>query len=48
MRDLKEINRMRIAYALPDMEKAPVRKGIVYKTVETEELKMDVYYPHFR
>ncbi len=45
MRDLKEINQMRIVYALPEMEQVPVQRGIVYKAVEGEDLKLDVYYP---
>lgn len=45
MRDLKQINQMRVVYALPGMEQVPVQRGIVYKTVEGEDLKLDVYYP---
>lgn len=45
MRDLTEINRMRVVYQLPHMEQVSVRKGITYKTVNGEALKMDVYYP---
>ncbi len=45
MRDLKDINRMRVVYQLPHMEQVPVRKDIVYKTVDGQDLGMDVYYP---
>ena len=45
MRDLKQINQMRVVYALPGMERVPVWRGIVYKMVEGEDLKLDVYYP---
>jgi len=45
MRDLTDINRMRVVYRLPHMEQVPVRKDITYKTVNGEALKMDVYYP---
>jgi acetyl esterase/lipase len=45
MRDPKEIEQMRVVYQLPHMEKVPVSKDIVYKTVHEEDLKMDVYYP---
>lgn len=45
MRDLKQINQMRVLYTLPGMEQVPVRRGIVYKTVDGEDLKLDIYYP---
>ncbi|GHO85051.1 hypothetical protein [Dictyobacter formicarum] len=45
MRDLNEINRMRVVYQHPHMEQVSVRKDILYKTVNEESLKMDVYYP---
>jgi acetyl esterase/lipase len=45
MRNLKEIDRMRVVYQLPGMKQVQVRKDIVYKTVNGEDLKMDVYYP---
>jgi acetyl esterase/lipase len=45
MRELKEIQRMRVVYQLPHMEQVSVRKDITYKTVNGEDLKMDVYYP---
>lgn len=34
-----------IVYKLPGMEQATVHKNIIYKTINDEELKMDVYYP---
>lgn len=45
MRDIKEIEQMRIVYQLPRMEEVSVRKDIVYKTVNGENLMLDVYYP---
>ncbi len=36
---------MPVVYTLPDMEGAIVRPDIVYKTVDTGDLLMDVYYP---
>ncbi len=40
--DLKE---MPVVYSLPEMEGAIVRPDIVYKSVDTGDLLMDVYYP---
>ena len=40
--DMKELP---VVYTLPDMEGAIVRPDIVYKTVDTGDLLMDVYYP---
>lgn len=34
-----------VVYAIPDMEDAIVRADIVYKTVDSGDLLMDVYYP---
>jgi acetyl esterase/lipase len=34
-----------VVYTIPNMEQAHVRKNITYKTVETDHLKFDVYYP---
>ncbi|GCE09429.1 alpha/beta hydrolase [Dictyobacter aurantiacus] len=45
MRNLEEINQMRVVYQMPHMEQVRVRKDIVYKTVAAEKLQMDVYYP---
>lgn len=45
MRDIKEIEQMRVVYQLPRMEEIAVRKDIVYKTVDSEDLMLDVYYP---
>jgi acetyl esterase/lipase len=35
----------RIVYAIPYMEEATVQQDITYKTIDENELKMDVYYP---
>ncbi len=35
----------RIVYTVPNMEEITVRKDITYRTVDENELKMDVYYP---
>ena len=45
MRDPKEINQMRVVYQLPRIEQVMVDKDIIYKTINGESLKMDVYYP---
>ena len=45
MRDIKEIEQRRIVYQLPRMEEVAVRKDMVYKTVEGEDLMLDAYYP---
>jgi dipeptidyl aminopeptidase/acylaminoacyl peptidase len=34
-----------VVYAIPGMEEAIVQKDITYKTVDGNELKLDVYYP---
>lgn len=34
-----------VVYAIPEMEEAIVQKDIVYKSVDGDELKLDVYYP---
>src|SRR5579885_3275358 len=45
MRDIKEIEQMQIVYYLPRMGEVSVQKDIVYKTVDDEDLMLDVYYP---
>ncbi|HLZ63070.1 MAG TPA: hypothetical protein VKR06_39570 [Ktedonosporobacter sp.] len=45
MRDPKAIDQMRIVYQLPHMEQVPVQKDIIYKSVDGQDLKLDVYYP---
>jgi hypothetical protein len=35
----------RVVYAIPYMEEVSDQKDIVYKVVDENELKMDVYYP---
>jgi acetyl esterase/lipase len=34
-----------VVYTIPNMEHVHVRKNITYKTVETDHLKLDIYYP---
>lgn len=34
-----------VVYAIPGMEEAIVQKDITYKTIDGNELKLDVYYP---
>ncbi|HEX6478672.1 MAG TPA: alpha/beta hydrolase [Ktedonobacteraceae bacterium] len=34
-----------VVYAIPGMEEAIVQKDITYKTVDGNELKLDIYYP---
>ena len=45
MPDLEQINQMPVLYMLPGMEEVPVRRGLIYKMVDGEDLKLDVYYP---
>lgn len=40
-----ELARKRLVYHIPGMEQVPVRKDIIFKTVDGLALKMDVYYP---
>ena len=40
-----ELARKRLVYHVPAMEQVPVRKDIIFKTVDALALKMDVYYP---
>ncbi len=41
----EDVKELPVVYFLPDMEGAIVRPDIVYKTVDTGDLLMDVYYP---
>ncbi len=41
----EDFREMPVVYTLPDMEGAIVRPDIAYKTVESGDLLMDVYYP---
>ncbi len=41
----EDVKELPVVYALPDMEGAIVRPDIAYKTVDTGDLLMDVYYP---
>lgn len=45
MPNLEQINQMPVLYTLPGMEEVPVRRGMIYKTVDEQGLKLDVYYP---
>ena len=45
MDEQADFNDLPVVYTLPDMEGAIVRPDIVYKTVESGDLLMDVYYP---
>lgn len=36
---------MRTVYSIPGMERARVRKDLVYKTADGKPLKLDLYYP---
>ncbi len=41
----EDVKELPVVYFLPDMEGAIVRPDIAYKTVDTGDLLMDVYYP---
>ncbi len=45
MDEQEDFKELPVVYTLPDMEGAIVRPDIVYKTVDTGDLLMDVYYP---
>jgi acetyl esterase/lipase len=45
MYEQEDFQELPVVYTLPDMEGAIVRPDIVYKTVDTGDLLMDVYYP---
>jgi acetyl esterase/lipase len=45
MLDLNRLYEERVVYSIPGMEQARVREGLVYRTLEDEELKLDIYYP---
>jgi len=45
MDEQEDFKELPVVYSLPGMEGAIVRPDIVYKTVESGDLLMDVYYP---
>ena len=45
MADPNEIGKARVVYKIPNMERANIRKDLTYKSVDGNELKMDIYYP---
>jgi dienelactone hydrolase len=45
MPSMEEMRRLRVAYTLPGVETAAVRKDVAYKTVGDETLHADVYAP---
>lgn len=45
MSDRQQINQLPVLYTLPGMEEVSVERGMTYKTVDGEDLKVDVYYP---
>ena len=44
-RDEEDPGQKRIVYEIPGMQEAIVQKDILYKTVDEQELQLDVYYP---
>jgi len=44
-RDEEDFGQKRIVYEMPGMQAAIVQKDITYKTVDRQELQLDVYYP---
>ncbi|MEO8287906.1 MAG: alpha/beta hydrolase [Chloroflexota bacterium] len=45
MLDLERLYAERVVYSVPDMDRGGVREDLVYRTLEDQELKLDVYYP---
>src|SRR5437588_6244674 len=45
MLDLNRLYEERVVYSIPGMEHARVREDLVYRTLEDQELKLDIYYP---
>jgi acetyl esterase/lipase len=45
MLDLERLYAERVVYSIPGMDKVGVREDLVYRTLEDQELKLDVYYP---
>jgi acetyl esterase/lipase len=45
MLDLERLYAERVVYSMPGMDKVGVREDLVYRTLDDQELKLDVYYP---
>jgi acetyl esterase/lipase len=45
MLDLNRLYEERVVYSVFDMDKVGVREDLVYRTLEDQELKLDIYYP---
>jgi acetyl esterase/lipase len=45
MLDLERLYAERVVYSISGMDKVGVREDLVYRTLEDQELKLDVYYP---
>ena len=49
MLDLERLYAERVVYSIPGMDKVGVREDLVYRTLDYQELKLDIYYPtHYR
>jgi hypothetical protein len=44
-RPQEHISKKRAVYAVPGMERAPVRRDVVYRTTDAGPLTMDIYHP---
>ena len=45
MLDLERLYAERVVYSIEGMDKVGVREDLVYRTLEDQELKLDIYYP---
>jgi acetyl esterase/lipase len=45
MLDLERLYAERVVYSIPGMDKVGVREDLVYRTLDDQELKLDIYYP---
>jgi acetyl esterase/lipase len=45
MLDLERLYEERVVYSIEGMDKVGVREDLVYRTLEDQELKLDIYYP---
>jgi acetyl esterase/lipase len=45
MLDLERLYAERVVYSISGMDKVGVRENLVYRTLEDQELKLDIYYP---
>ena len=43
--EFDELVKKRLVYSVPDMDQVAIQKDIVYKTVDSLTLRLDVYYP---